>query len=1584
MRARLLVALVAALTLAPVLLGQGDDSARLAAAAGSLANPGFEDGALDGNPVAWTVTQPVPDVVRVVDSEGPSEFPAYGDMGGVTVAPYRGDLMLRMGTPRRVAQNQTGGRNGVTQSFVTDDSTLSFALRLFSWEHRNRDELFFNLRQGATTVGTLAAPLVIAPANGPPSTCTALPCDLSIDVGQNGQFLDSGWQVVEITGVPTGVTLTFDFAIGGTNDASHGTWGYLDSTEVVAVPPVAKFRFVPVDALEGSEVQFFDESFDPDGSEIVSWEWVINGEPISGRAPIYLFADEGAYDATLTVTNADGETTTVSDGETALDGTEIPPLVIGNADPLVNALNVEVLAGAEAPLLGRFADPGASDTHTASWTVGGQGIPDTLEEDNLPAYGTGIVTGAVSPGASTSGNLTVQDDDGGSGSDAFTVTVVGSDVERHEPNESVAGPPVLEADGSYLSYIQSPGDVDIFEVKLPGGRALPAGAEVLVTLRDLPADYDVALLSLSASGIAAGDSGQTSFDSSAYARSAYARSAYARSAYARSAYARSAYARSAYARSDFTFDQLPLSEIGFTGINGESVNGTDIGLGELGLETLEAQGVRIAAFSANRGLAHDVVFARTAASGTRLLIAVIGANDEFTTAPYRLQVEASAPIDLETMLGSEVCTGTPLVASPASAPVVLHDFAGTPTTLFVTQRERMQTVFDLDSGEWNALLADLVTLSQHPAVQGEIVSLPGDIYTDWDTHPCSIDAVNALTDDIRAVIQPMMAGVQYVVFVGDDGIVPFRRVPDETTISNERDYAVDALLRPGSPLFASVALGFNLTDDFYVDFDPSAWQGRQLFVPDLPSSRLVETPDEISAQAEAFVASQGILNPSSGFVSGYDFFGDGADAVAGSLSQIAPTTSLINDTWTADDLRCGLLGIGGCTPPTLAAPNAHYTHYGAMSANGFTLELDDVMSSLDVLNATDALTGALVFTIGCHAGLSVPDGDALSDEAAAGIDPALDFAQAMAIQRAVFIASTGFGIGETTGLGGTEQLLAIFAEGLTQGGVPAGQALVAAKQEFVLASAAFTVYEEKSSINTTLYGLPMYTIAQPVASAATAANLQASAITPALDLTITDGASTTTSVVPYTELTLPDGTVISAGGDVQVTPARPLQPRVVVEPADGVPVHGALLMGGAYQDITGFDPVIAQPTTEWIIDQAEPQVCLSSFWPSVLTKITSLTTAGGLEQRLVVLPAHFRCDEGGGAATVRGLERLYSALSFDLLRCDSDDFIPPAVQRVELVGDGATVHATIDATDASGIVRIVALRFSAGLIVATTLNITEGDPGPYELDVPDVGPDDRLVFQVQDGACNVTSATGKGVKLNTLQIEVTGDGQFVPGEPEPFPVTIFGSDYTMPLYYEWDFGDGTLVSGTLHPGDLTPDGLGNVFFTVEHTYADANVAGTAHVTILDADGGVAVDSVGFGCDPNADADSDLLSICVEIAIGTDPLDPDTDGDGCADSEEIGPDPAFGGLRNPLDFWDFYDVTNDQSVALDLSDTLLILGRFGTPYNDGAYVLPGDNLLDRYIPDPSQPWRAAESNDGIDLIDALANLKSFGHSCAAPP
>jgi PKD repeat protein len=473
-------------------------------------------------------------------------------------------------------------------------------------------------------------------------------------------------------------------------------------------------------------MQFKDASFDPDGADsIVGWSWEIedgalDNEALTSQNPQYLFADNGTYPVTLTVESSDG-----TFGSTTVD---VP---VDNVAPKVNALNVEALPGVAAPVVARFADPGWLDSFTDDVTLGGSPVSGTLLTDNNPAYASGLFEGTASSNESSEGVAEVTDDDGDTGADGYDFEIVADNPARHEPNDAIGDAPLLASDWSHLSYIQTPGDVDLFEVNMqPGG-------ELLVTLRDVPADYDLVLLSMTDDDTAdPGDSGEASFATTPFTRSPFTRSPFTRSPFTRSPFTRSPFTRSPFTRSGFSFAELPLSQLAFTGLEGDEIIGTDIGLGELGLSLIEAEDLRIAGFSAKRGTATETALARTTTAGERMFIAVVGHNNEFeSAAPYRLQVEVSQPLDLEALLGSAACTGTPLVPSAVGGATLFSGPTAGPRTLFVTQRERMIAVHG--QAAFDAMMVELELLAGHAAVGGDIISLPSGIYDAWDQQPCS-------------------------------------------------------------------------------------------------------------------------------------------------------------------------------------------------------------------------------------------------------------------------------------------------------------------------------------------------------------------------------------------------------------------------------------------------------------------------------------------------------------------------------------------------------------------------------------------------------------------------------------------------------------------------------------------------------------------------------------------------------------------------------------------------------------------------------------------------------------------------------
>lgn len=1547
-----IVGVVLAMTMVAGLVPWSSSSLVGASTAGGLLNAGFEEGILGGYPVDWNVPG-ASDTVKVVGPEGPDQFPAYTVMldEGEVVEPYRGDLMLRLGSPKGIAESQPVGQNTVRQTFVADRDTLLFSFRLFSWEFRGQDVFSFDLTMidpstkkpvsvGQVTAIDGSSPLLVTMPDGTNLNLSTKPRTWSLDVGKRGQYLASDWIPVRINDVPVGPELTLSYTVGGTKDSAHATWGYFDNFNT---PPVAKFSFGPLHPLEGDIVQLLDGSYDPDpGDRIVSWEWdvtwSISEEDVwhcysNVRNPFFVPPDDdGSYSVSLTVTDTWGASTTITNGEVPIDGYlyypddwvlpegvppfeplghAVPDLYVENAPPKVNALNIEVLPGQTVSLFGRFLDPGWTDNHTAEWSISPSDnitlIPGTttLMEDDVAFLETGVVTGkaTVSEDATPGvyqGTLTVDDSDNVT-SDDFIIRVLPPDLNVHEADPTdelydLIEPTNLASNAVYLSYIQSMGDIDLFEVTLPNGQPLPAGSEILVSLKGLPADYDLVMFSQSGfetapfqrspfqrspfqmspfqrspfqrspfqmSPFQRSDYQGTPFQRSPFQRSPFQRSPFQRSPFQRSPFQRSPFQRSPFQRS--TFDQYPLSDMGFTGLDANKIGGTDISLTELGIPFL-GENMTPVGFSANRGLKDETLLVRSELDGTRFFIAVLGVNEVFSEKPYQLQIETSRPLDLLGWLSEEPAGFTyqaPVDSweSPSET-VTLHEYgSGDPLTLFVTQRERIIGLYG--QGSWDTMIESLELLADNATIRGDIISVPLSIYETADKNTDNVAALNEVAESIRTIVQTQLSentSIQYVVFVGSDDVIPYYRVPDETTISNERSYLMSSFVTPGSPLFYSLLGGWNLTDDYYVDESPIPWQGRALYVPDLPIGRLVETPEEIAAAADAFLSSGGTLSADSALVTGYDFFADGSIALE---SILGADTALISDDWSSEDLRSALLS-GNYD---ISAINAHFSHYAILSALGANTDnMTDIVTSEEVALASgEPLLTTVVMSMGCHAGLNVTDKDSEEADPGMGVDPALDFPQAMAQQGAIFVGSTGYGLGDDEGIGGTERLINTFAESLMTDSVSIGESLVLAKQRYLGGLGAMTVYDEKSSIQFTLYGLPQYQIeAAAGAEAASSAESALSQIAVA-SLTSASGDFVTLIDLDFQRVDTESGSYFTYNGDAQATAFRPIQPRMVlpIETNSDNLVHGVLLINGQYEEILDFDPVITRPTNEWEAQVSELQIGLPALWPATLASVNTLEASTTI-QNLVVIPGQFRPTGSPDSENVTGVQRLYTDLGFELLRSTSTDFAAPIIHSIDLRLSGDTVNVGVTASDSSGIARVVVLKFSGGTVTAYEGTTSDGH---CSVDVP-ATKDDKLLIQVVDGAGNVATATGKGAYLNAIAVDAGPDRAFGSYYPVTFTATIsdfesLTEDGTAPVYYVWKFGDGISASGLL-PADYPVNPSGQAVFSVTHTYlipdSDSRTQVTATLKVLDMNGGIGVDDVVLRriWDPKGDATSTVV------------------------------------------------------------------------------------------------------------------------------
>ena len=151
-----------------------------------------------------------------------------------------------------------------------------------------------------------------------------------------------------------------------------------------------------------------------------------------------------------------------------------------------------------------------------------------------------------------------------------------------------------------------------------------------------------------------------------------------------------------------------------------------------------------------------------------------------------------------------------------------------------------------------------------------------------------------------------------------------------------------------------------------------------------------------------------------------------------------------------------------------------------------------------------------------------------------------------------------------------------------------------------------------------------------------------------------------------------------------------------------------------------------------------------------------------------------------------------------------------------------------------------------------------------------------------------------------------------------------------------------------------------------------------------------------------DSDGDTLNDCAELLFNTDPADPDTDDDGCADGEEVGTNERFGGLRDPTNFWDFFDTPNALNVrerVVNILDIQRVAGRFGADDNGGlAAINRNTDPLSAPPPAPGyhpafdrgailgpNAWNLGPADGTINVInDILGISNQFGHTCANPP
>jgi uncharacterized repeat protein (TIGR01451 family) len=634
-------------------------------------------------------------------------------------------------------------------------------------------------------------------------------------------------------------------------------------------------------------------------------------------------------------------------------------------------------------------------------------------------------------------------------------------------------------------------------------------------------------------------------------------------------------------------------------------------------------------------------------------------------------------------------------------------------------------------------------------------------------------------DRVRELIG-VYTGVKYLILVGDDRIIPLARIQDRTVLLPEQSYPSAGpgqdLTPTGTTVGQALAANKYLSDDPLAVMDgvrPDELSGN-LFLPDLSVGRLVETPEEMTTAIATFVSQDGVLDLSaldaaSGhkvLVTGYDFLTDSAKKVRGRWKSalgvstpdgsLAPVDgSLVGGSWslpTVGERRTALrTHLGGNTGARygVSSLSGHASHYeeGVPGTGPFDIQglgARDIYGS-DACGtpglAPLSLAGGFVYAAGCHGGLPV------SGSCASDADHSLDLPQTMLSRGvAAYVANTGYGWGLKYGVGYAERLMELLTEELSKGGtVVTGEAVRRAKLRYFLETPRYDPYDEKTLMQWTLFGLPMYAVRTGIAAGAGDAGPFAegapgerpaperigdvgvrrevaapSALPPYLvqlnlhfDLTgagvYTKWSAAGDALPAVPGCPVSDGCYYTLNGLVERSSGSgdlPVQPYLIFDSRlSGTSQHGVLWKGGTYDQETGWIPVLGElvsnggdgsnhgsaprvsilrPTAPRAVPGQDPDECR----PSDL-EMNSLVVGAG------------EAVKGQEAEPRYSIERRYRGIELEvyyyndtLAPSSNCDRAGPALGTGPFGGayhraSGTTVEWAVPATDPSGVWRVV-------------------------------------------------------------------------------------------------------------------------------------------------------------------------------------------------------------------------------------------------------------------------------------------------------
>jgi uncharacterized repeat protein (TIGR01451 family) len=724
--------------------------------------------------------------------------------------------------------------------------------------------------------------------------------------------------------------------------------------------------------------------------------------------------------------------------------------------------------------------------------------------------------------------------------------------------------------------------------------------------------------------------------------------------------------------------------------------------------------------SAQRGLEDEQVSVSIFDTPGWYYFQVVGHNGAYSSSPYSLIVHVRLP-------GST----PPPETSPGDTPPTPPSPDPSVRTLILVHSQRVAQYYGTAAG--TSLLAKLDTLAAHPTVSGTVIYVEdypsvAQAYALWD--PYSPEAANYVAATIKDLISdtlPLFANAEFLVLVGHDDIIPHRRVDDRSSIGLESEYEGLQYLIDSSSLFNAMSRDFFLSDDYYAALSPLRFRGRQLYIPELAVGRLVETPAQIEAQIDAYLASQQ-LAATDGLVTGYSPVSDYGGVVAARLRGfgLSVDSTLSDDTWTAAQLKSLWLD----QRHHLNAISGRFDHFRVAQPDGVSW-----LTSQDVLSSSADLGGVLIYTLGSHAGFNVPDVDS-------GASPqTLDFPQAWGQENGMYVAPLSFAYSDQSGLGFSERLLEAFSRQLGQPGpISVGQALVAAKQEYLNRAgfSGFGPLDEKTLAGMVLYGLPMYQVDLPAARLVAERGAGATQVPPPIPISPTLAVAQVTLSPTLSLSTTASGDYFHVDGETQAAPGFPVLPRTSLPiTAPGWSAHGALLTGASYQTITDVIPLIGSSVTETI--GASVVYTPAGWYPSRIGTVNRLPLQASAMERLVILPAQFGPGE---------VWRTYDQLVYQIYYSSSDQRTPPTIQEVDATCTNGIAHFSATVQSELGTYRVV-VAYTTGSGPWQTLDLAPSGGGSWQGSLP-LSADIHYFLQAVDNAGNVAQLDNKGLYFELL------------------------------------------------------------------------------------------------------------------------------------------------------------------------------------------------------------------------------------------